>query len=78
MTALKQSASEGVDTESGTASYDPSVEMDVDLTYNNDEQNGVYMYIDTCIIAVRLFITYSARCHLASTPALCGLESRLG
>ena len=40
MKALKLSASEGLDTESGTASYDPSVEMDVDLTYNTDEQNG--------------------------------------
>ncbi|XP_064385012.1 uncharacterized protein LOC135333916 isoform X2 [Halichondria panicea] len=40
--ALKLSASEGLDTESGTASYDPSVEMDVDLTYNTDEQNGFW------------------------------------
>ncbi len=34
----------GLDTESGTSSFDPSVEMDTDLTYNTDQQQGTHNY----------------------------------
>ncbi len=39
--ALNVSVVGGLDAESGTTTYDPSIEIDTDLTYNTDQQQGI-------------------------------------